>query len=77
VDQVAHAFKHVIADWPREQRLHSTDVITRSPAIWGIAEWGRCHWGDPAGGVTLDTKPENDLLSVVKRAAEFLRQQRS
>jgi hypothetical protein len=74
VDRVAHAFKHVVGR-RASTSLNVKDVISRPPAYWGVAAWGLSRWNDPVGGVTLDDDHSVDLLAVVKRAVEFLRQQ--
>jgi hypothetical protein len=76
VDQVAHAFKHVVTR-RRSTRRNVKDVISRPPAYFGAAVWGLSRWDDRIGGVTLDSDRSVDLLDVVKRAVAFLRQQTS
>jgi hypothetical protein len=73
VDQVAHAFKHVVTGNPGDSRLVATEVITRPPAYWGSMVWGLSRWDDADGGVTLDKDHNIDLLEVVRRATAFLR----
>jgi hypothetical protein len=74
VDDVAHAFKHVVARTRRgAERLQAGDVISRPPAHWDKAEWALSRWDDGIGGVTLDNDRNVDLLDVVKGAVEFLR----
>jgi len=71
VDDVAHAFKHVQNRKP--QMTSNSDVISRPPAAWDEGVWDLSRWGDSAGGVTLDTDRDVDLLEVVKSASSFLR----
>jgi hypothetical protein len=74
VDDVAHAFKHVIAGNPEKPNLKADDVISRPPAFYNKSgAWGLSRWGDPIGGVTLDGDRRVDLLEVVKAARDFLR----
>jgi hypothetical protein len=78
VDRVAHAFKHVKTGHPGaadNQPLKVDDVIERPPAHWGTAVWDLSRWDDANGGVTLDDSRQQDLLSIVKRAAAFIRAQ--
>src|SRR5712691_13289725 len=78
VDRIAHAFKHVVSGSPtspHKQPLRSGDVIERPPAFWGNLAWGLSRWGDAIGGITLHDERDVDLLDVVRRAAEFLRQE--
>ena len=75
VDNVAHAFKHVVAGNPKEPRLIVKEVISRPPGKWGEAVWDLSRWDDPDGGVTFDTDRDVDLLDVVRRATAFLRKQ--
>jgi hypothetical protein len=78
VDRIAHAFKHVATGHENARgnpRLTFREVIPRPPAHWGTATWGLSRWGDNVGGVTLDHERNVDLLTVVKEAVEFLRQQ--
>jgi hypothetical protein len=76
VDRIAHAFKHVhtghSAD-PNPQPLSAEGVIARPPAAWDSAVWDLSSWDDTVGGVTLDGEWARDVLSAVKRAADFLR----
>jgi hypothetical protein len=74
VDQVAHAFKHVVAGGRQEPRLRAGDVIPRPPAYWDVSgAWDLSRWDDPVGGVTIDADRTVDLLDTLRRAAEFLR----
>jgi hypothetical protein len=72
IDDVGHAFKHVVAGRRDEPRLKASEVISRPPAYWGRAVWDLTRWDDPVGGVTLDTEREVDLLDAVKNAVSFL-----
>jgi hypothetical protein len=73
VDDVAHAFKHVLAGDRADPRLRASEVIARSPAFFGLAVWDLSQWGDTQGGVTLDRNRQVDLLDTLKRAVDFLR----
>jgi hypothetical protein len=75
VDQVAHAFKHVIAGDPSKPNLAADEVISRPPAKWDEMVWDLSRWDDPDGGVTLDKDRNIDLFDVVRGATEFLRKQ--
>jgi hypothetical protein len=77
VDQVAHAFKHVVTGNPKlPNYLSAKDVISRPPAYLDVsASWDVSRWDDTVGGVTLDGDRNVDLLAVVKSAVEFLRRQ--
>jgi hypothetical protein len=66
VDDVAHAFKHVVACNPKgPSRLKASEVISRPPAAWDVAAWDRSRWDDAAGGVTLDSDRNVDLFGVI------------
>lgn len=71
VDRVAHAFKHAKSDGKRP--LEATSVFARPPAIAGAAQAGLSSVGDSTGGVEVWNESDSDLLSTVKKAAEFLR----
>lgn len=79
VDRIAHAFKHVHTGHPADpnlQPLSAEGVIARPAAAWDSAVWDLSSWDDAIGGVMLDGDRTLDVLSAVKRAAEFLRGQR-
>lgn len=75
VDQVAHAFKHVVTGVPSrpDRHLHEGEVIPRPPALWDQAKWDVSHWDDSIGGVTIAGDAKIDLLAVLKRTVAFLR----
>jgi hypothetical protein len=74
VDDMAHAFKHVVAGNPANPDLTAADVISRPPAaFWDVMAWDLSRWDDPVGGVTLDKDRNVDLYEVVVEAAAFLR----
>ena len=73
VDLVAHAFKHVASGNPNKKRLKAGEVVVRRPAEFDTAEWDMLRWDDGAGGVTIDTDREVDVLAAVKEAVHFLR----
>jgi hypothetical protein len=79
VDRIAHAFKHVKTGHPDNidlQPLSADGVITRPPMYYGVSgAYGLSRWGDPTGGITLDGDRQQDVLSAVKCAAEFIRLQ--
>lgn len=72
IDDVGHAFKHVVVGRRDEPRLKASEVISRPPAYWGKAVWDLTRWDDGVGGVTLDGEREVDLLDAVKNAVSFL-----
>jgi hypothetical protein len=73
VDDIAHAFKHVVAGNPGNPDLTASEVISRPAAFWGVMAWDLSRWDDPVGGVTLDKDRNVDLYEVVVEAATFLR----
>jgi hypothetical protein len=73
VDDVAHAFKHVVTRGPNH--LKAREVISRPPAFYGEVAWDLSRWDDPAGGVTLEGDRTIDVLDVIRRAVAFLREQ--
>jgi hypothetical protein len=79
VDRIAHAFKHVETghpDNPHNQPLSAEGVIARPPAYYNVSgAWGLSRWDDPIGGITIDDDRQLDVLSAIKRAAEFIRLQ--
>jgi hypothetical protein len=78
VDRIAHAFKHVQTGHPADpnlQPLSSEGVIMRPPAAWDSGAWDLSSWDDTTGGVTLDSERAVDMLSAIKGAAQFVRQQ--
>jgi hypothetical protein len=78
VDRIAHAFKHVHTGHPADpnlQPLSAEGVIARPPAAWDSAVWDLTSWDDTVGGVTLESERAVDVLSAIKGAAQFVRQQ--
>jgi hypothetical protein len=73
VDDVAHAFKHVVAGNRRKPNLKAQQVITRPPARAGVMMVGFSQLGDPDGAVVLATDLGANMFGVVTRAAQFLR----
>jgi hypothetical protein len=76
VDRVAHAFKHVQSGHDKSHDhtpLQENEVLSRPPARCGKLMAGLSQCGDEIGGVTLLENPDDDLLDVVKNAAEYLR----
>jgi hypothetical protein len=72
VNDVGHAFKHVVQGRPSDPRLRQSEVIERPPAIWGQMVWDLSRWDDPVGGVTLDNDRNIDLLETARVAVNFL-----
>jgi hypothetical protein len=73
IDQIAHAFKHVVSDGTT--RVSAAEVISRPPAMAGVMVAGLSMVGDTVGGVTLGSDHGVDLLNILRRAVEFLRTQ--
>lgn len=73
VDDMAHAFKHVVAGNPANPDLLAKDVVTRPPAYWGLAVYDLSRWDDPHGGVTINRDRSIDLYDTVVEAAAFMR----
>jgi hypothetical protein len=72
VDQIAHAFKHVVSGG--KAKIHAGEVISRPPGRAGVGAAGLSRVGDPDGGVTLANETSVDLLFLLKRAVKFLRE---
>jgi hypothetical protein len=72
VDDVAHAFKHVVTGNRKKPKLKADEVVSRPPAFWGEGKWNAARWDDPVGGVTIDGDRSVDLLEAVKSARDFL-----
>jgi hypothetical protein len=73
VDLVCHAFKHSEGGHlcsPTQPSLKVDEVTERPPATYDTAVWDQSVWDDSVGGVQLNG--QEDLLTVVKRAAAFL-----
>jgi len=77
VDEVAHAFKHVVAGNRAKPKLKAAEVGSRPAAFAGVMVAGLSRLNDLHGGVTLYSDRNLDLLNVVKRAVLFLRQLKS
>jgi hypothetical protein len=75
VNDVGHAFKHVVQGKASDPRMKHSEVISRPPAYFGKAEWDLSSWDDPTGGVTLDGDRSVDILETVRSAVAFLRTQ--
>ena len=73
VDDIAHAFKHVVTGNRANPDLAASEIISRPPAYWGVATWDLSRWDDPVGGVTLDKAREVDVYDAVVEATAFLR----
>jgi hypothetical protein len=72
VDQVAHAFKHVVSGNRATPDLRMGDVIPRPPSFCGVMVVGLSRIGDKRGGVTLYNDHSVDLLTTLKRTVAFL-----
>jgi hypothetical protein len=72
VNDVGHAFKHVVQGQASNPRMRQSEVISRPPGNWDVAVWDLSHFDDPIGGVTLDTNRNIDLLETAKTAVSFL-----
>jgi hypothetical protein len=72
VNDVGHAFKHVIQGDRAAPKMKASEVVPRPPAVWGQATWDVSRSDDGVGGVTLTTDPQVDLLETVRAATEFL-----
>ena len=75
VDEVAHAFKHVVTRRRDNSALNARAIISRPPAIAGVMECRLSMLGDTTGAVTLQEDTTIDLLAVVREAVSFLRAQ--
>lgn len=75
VDEVAHAFKHVVVGDRAKPRLKAAEVISRPPGFLDEMMLDLSRLDDPYGGVTLDSNRELDLLDVVRGAVKFLREE--
>ncbi|MDA9407926.1 hypothetical protein [Bradyrhizobium sp. CCBAU 45384] len=79
VDRIAHAFKHVHTGHPADpnlQPLSSAGVIARPPMYYTVSgAYGLSRYNDAVGGVTLEGDRAVDVLSAIKAAAHFVRQQ--
>jgi hypothetical protein len=73
VDDVAHAFKHVVAGNPASPNLSASEVISRPPVFFDVGHWDLSSFDDPVGGVTFDKDRSVDLYDLVVEAAAFLR----
>jgi hypothetical protein len=73
VDDVAHAFKHVIVGNPNNPNLRAYEVIRRPPSFAGVMRSGVSFFGDKRGGVTINRERSRSLLAAVKGAMRFLR----
>jgi hypothetical protein len=74
VDEVAHAFKHVVAGNRAKPKLKAAEVISRPGAFAGVMVLGLSRLND-RGGVTLNKSRQLDLLAILKRAVTFLREE--
>jgi hypothetical protein len=72
VNDVGHAFKHVVQGRPTAPRMKASQVVQRPPGALDVAVFDVSRFDDAAGGVTLDTDTSVDLLSAVKEATAFL-----
>jgi hypothetical protein len=73
VDQIAHAFKHVVSDRGDEGvEIGASEIISRVPAGYGDGGSGSGAYGGP-GGATLESETTVDLLRDLKRSVDILR----
>jgi hypothetical protein len=72
VNDVGHAFKHVVQGRPTAPRMKASQVVQRPPGALDVAVFDVSRFDGAAGGVTLDTDTRVDLLSAVKEATAFL-----
>jgi hypothetical protein len=72
VNDVGHAFKHVVQGRPTAPRMKASQVVQRPAGAFDVGFFDVSRFDDPEGGVTLDTDTSVDLLSAVKEAAAFL-----
>jgi hypothetical protein len=70
VDDVAHAFKHVVSGNRAEPRLKADEVIGRRGAFFA----GAFSSAFDIGAVTLRGDPQVNFLVIVKQALKFLRE---
>jgi hypothetical protein len=73
VDEVAHVFKHVTTGNRAKPDLHFKEVISRPPAMAGVAQCGISQCVDATGGVTLFNDRSIDLLHPLRETVRFLR----
>jgi hypothetical protein len=76
VDDVGHAFKHVIAGDPQNPRLKAQEVLSKQP-IFGDLMVGIARFSAILEGVMLASDPHIDLVETVEAAVRFLREQLS
>jgi hypothetical protein len=72
IDDVAHAFKHVSVGKHDEPKLVVSEVISRPPAILGLAVFDLSRFDDADGGVTLDKERQIDLLDSLRKTVAHL-----
>jgi hypothetical protein len=73
VDDVAHAFKHVITGRRDNPALNAAEVISRPAAVVGQLGLNTHTPNDTHRRVTLKRRQNVNLLNVVTGAAEFFR----
>jgi hypothetical protein len=69
VDDVAHAFKHVVSGNARNPNLRSEEVVSRAGAF--SSDFSSDF---DVAAVKIAGRPEVDLFATVRRAATFLRE---
>jgi hypothetical protein len=73
VDDLAHAFKHVVVGNRAKPHLTAREVVARPPAYFDVSgAWDVSRFDDPVGGVMLVNDRNVDLLSVLRGAVTFL-----
>lgn len=71
IDEVAHAFKHVISGNPRKPNLKAHEVVSKV----GVFDATAFSPEFDVGSVTLENDPSVSVLTIAKEAVEFIRQQ--
>lgn len=73
VDDVAHAFKHVVVGNRANPHLTAKEVVARPPAYFDASgAFDVSRFDDPVGGVMLVNDLNVDLLSVLRGAVTFM-----
>jgi hypothetical protein len=73
VDDVAHAFKHVVVGDRTKPHLRAREVVARPPAYFDVSgAWDVSRFDDAVGGVMLINNRNVDLLGVLRGAVAFL-----
>ncbi len=76
IDQIAHAFKHVVSDG--QSKVSAKEVVTRPAGFLDVSfYYDVSRYDDPVGGVTLNNNRNFDVLEILKNAMAFLRSVRT